>query len=194
MSYKTKLQINNENLEGNNIDLQSILNTINELPAAGGGTEDLDAEITEQEGLIEQIEAALVGKAGGGEISIITTTISEEDAQWAPELTIPELIGAKYFIIQGNPLTASQEVKTNYTDDAGTIRHLIYLNGLTIVSFYARGTNVNYCNTTTEIYTNDPSKFSFDETTGTIITNQAFSKISSDPSTTGVAYTVYRIG
>lgn len=70
MSYKTKLQTNNDNLEGNNIDLQSILNTINELPAAGGGTEDLDAEITEQEGLIEQIEAALVGKAGGG--SIIT--------------------------------------------------------------------------------------------------------------------------
>lgn len=37
MDYKTKLQTNNNNLEGNNIDLQSILNTINELPAAGSG-------------------------------------------------------------------------------------------------------------------------------------------------------------
>lgn len=82
MSYKTKLQTNNDNLEGNNIDLQSILNTINELPAAGGGTEDLDAEITEQEGLIEQIEAALVGKAAGGvvlpEYELSTRTINYE--------------------------------------------------------------------------------------------------------------------
>lgn len=75
MSYKTKLQTNNNNLEGNNIDLQSILNTINNLPAAGSGTEDLDAEITEQEGLIEQIEAALVGKAAGGGIEIETCTV-----------------------------------------------------------------------------------------------------------------------
>lgn len=81
MSYKTKLQTNNENLEGNNIDLQTILNTINELPAAGGSTENLDAEITEQEGLIEQIEAALVGKAAGGNITppeynMVKTTIN----------------------------------------------------------------------------------------------------------------------
>lgn len=42
MSYKTKLQTNNDNLEGNNIDLQSILNTINNLPAAGGGGAEID--------------------------------------------------------------------------------------------------------------------------------------------------------
>lgn len=46
MSYKTKLQTNNDNLEGNNIDLQSILNTINELPAAGGGIDTSDATAT----------------------------------------------------------------------------------------------------------------------------------------------------
>lgn len=74
MSYKTKLQTNNENLEGNNIDLQSILNTINELPAAGGGTEDLDAEITEQEGLIEQIQTMLDGKASPLQSKTVTPT------------------------------------------------------------------------------------------------------------------------
>jgi hypothetical protein len=162
-------------------------NIANAIRAKTGSTEPIIAE---------DFPSAIEAISGGSsEISMITTTISEEDAQWASELIIPELIGAKYFIIQGNPLTAQREAQTNYTDDAATIRQLIYLNGLIIVSFYARGAvNVNFCNTTTEIYTNDPSKFSFDETTGTIITYYTFNKISSDPSTTGIAYTVYRIG
>lgn len=40
MSYKSQLQTNNNTIVGNNTDLQSILNTINNLPSAGtGGTE-----------------------------------------------------------------------------------------------------------------------------------------------------------
>ena len=42
MSYKTKLQTNNNNLEGNNEDLQSILNTINELPDAGSNEAEIE--------------------------------------------------------------------------------------------------------------------------------------------------------
>lgn len=46
MSYKTKLQTNNNNLEGNNIDLQSILNTINDLPEATPSLDTSDATAT----------------------------------------------------------------------------------------------------------------------------------------------------
>lgn len=82
MDYKSKLQINNTTFRDNNTDLQAILNTINSLPNAGS-TEaiNLDAEITEQEGLIDQIQAALEGKAVSGEITppennIVSTVIN----------------------------------------------------------------------------------------------------------------------
>ena len=45
MDYKVKLQTNNIELANNNIDLQEILNTINNLPVAGGSTADLNEEI-----------------------------------------------------------------------------------------------------------------------------------------------------
>lgn len=74
MDYKSKLQTNNTTFRENNTDLQAILNTINSLPNAGS-TEaiNLDAEITEQEGLIDQIQAALEGKAVSGDSSTKTT-------------------------------------------------------------------------------------------------------------------------
>lgn len=47
MDYKAKLQLNNNELEGNNIDLQTILDTINNLPPAGsGGIDTSDATAT----------------------------------------------------------------------------------------------------------------------------------------------------
>jgi hypothetical protein len=47
MDYKAKLQLNNNELEGNNIDLQTILDTINALPEAGsGGIDTSDATAT----------------------------------------------------------------------------------------------------------------------------------------------------
>ena len=47
--------------------------------------------------------SALEGKAASGGVSLVTTTITDEQvAEWPNELTIPELVGAKYFIIQGN--------------------------------------------------------------------------------------------
>ena len=44
MSNKTDFQAKNTRLNENNTDLSSILETINNLPEAGGGTEDLDTE------------------------------------------------------------------------------------------------------------------------------------------------------
>ena len=70
MDYKAKLQTNNTALEGNNTYLQGILNTINNLPEATVAV-DLDAEITEQENIIDQIQAALEGKAIGGDDNIV---------------------------------------------------------------------------------------------------------------------------
>lgn len=47
MDYKVKLQTNNTNLTNNNVDLQSILDTINNLPnASGGGSELQQVEVT----------------------------------------------------------------------------------------------------------------------------------------------------
>ena len=76
MDYKNKLQTNNTALEGNNLDLQTILNTINSLPEAGSGASvNLDAEITAQDAVIAQIQSALEGKAASGNTSIDTCTI-----------------------------------------------------------------------------------------------------------------------
>ena len=82
MDYKNKLQTNNTALEGNNLDLQTILNTINSLPEAGSGESvNLDAEITAQDAVIAQIQSALEGKAAsGGSASIDTCTIIPFDS------------------------------------------------------------------------------------------------------------------
>lgn len=81
MNYKTRLQANNTEVQNNNVDLQSILNTINSLPTAT----NLDTEITEQEEIsisqdtiIDQIQAALEGKAGNN-LDTSDATATAED-------------------------------------------------------------------------------------------------------------------
>lgn len=65
MSYNSELQ-------SNNIDLQTVLNTINTLPVH----EDISPELTEQDTLIAQIQTALSGKAGGGLPESVTAVAS----------------------------------------------------------------------------------------------------------------------
>lgn len=169
--------------------------------SSGGESINIDAEISTQEStiasqdtLIANIMSALEGKAAGGGsgVSLVTTTITDEQLEeWPNELTIPELIGAKYFIIQGNPLTNSQMAKTNYVDDASTIYQLVYLDGIKISTTYMRPGTISV-NWVVPITSTDPSEFTFDETTGTISANDWFCRPSTD-TTENTVYTVYAL-
>lgn len=73
MSSKTTLQTNNNVIDGYNDRLENIINTINSLPNVSDISEDLSTELSTQTGLLntqdtslDDIEAALEGKAAGG--------------------------------------------------------------------------------------------------------------------------------
>lgn len=91
MSNATTLQTNNNKLSANNTDLASILNTINNLPEAGGSTsEDLSDELSTQDELltdqIDQLDilvTALADKAAGGSDPVLQekTVIPQTSSQ-----------------------------------------------------------------------------------------------------------------
>lgn len=73
MSNKTILQEKNTRLINHNLDLNTILQTVNNLPEAGSGSEDLSQElnaqtsaISSQESKLTALAEALAGKAAGG--------------------------------------------------------------------------------------------------------------------------------
>ena len=185
------------------MSLGEIVTNINKI-----GTVDLDAEVTAQENiitsqdaLIASITSALEGKAAGGSsgVNLVTTTITDAQADWVESVTIPELVGAKYFIIQGNPLTGSQVSNLTKMDDAGTIYQLIYLNGIKITTYFtALGSSSNSAFFTISY---DPICFDFDETTGTIESTGSpnsyslmFHRPTVDTTEGDTVYTVYRLG
>ena len=69
-NYEPIIEQNNTELQSNNTDLQGLLDTINALPVA----ENLDDALDEQESIIEQIQAALEGKAAASGVSLDVIT------------------------------------------------------------------------------------------------------------------------
>ena len=140
MSNKTDFQAKNTRLNANNTDLSSILETINNLPEAGGGTEDLSAELTEQDTLLtsqtEKIANALASLQGKGtgstdiEDGILDKTISGNyyndritflgygalyGCENLKSLKLPEVTRVEQYSIQGCTTIETIEIpKTTY--------------------------------------------------------------------------------
>lgn len=160
-------------------------NIANAIRAKTGGTDPIVAS---------DFPAAIEGIEGGASL-VIATVPDETVAEWGiTSLTIPELIGAKYFIIQGNPFDSAQVVGSDAFWEAGKVIQLLYLDGAVIVTaLYTPGTQSGKLYVSTEIMSD--ADFTFDATTGTFSNDQVmFSRIDGDTSTTGNAYTVYVIG
>ena len=164
----------------NKTDLVSIADSIREKAK-------LNNDLTFPNGFINAVNGISTGA------TVTTSTIKESQANYSYSLTIPELIGAKYFVIKGNYLTAYQFGSSDIIDNSGTIHTLLYIDGKMIVYYSDLGANNGQCDMACSVEMT--SGWSFDKTTGTIsFVDYCFSKFTTDTTEGDVAYTVYRFG
>lgn len=159
----------------------------NAIRAKTGGTDPIVAA---------DFPAAIAGISGGGEpASMIVATIPDDmvDGWGITSITVPELVGAKYFVVEGNPFNQGQITTSDVFDEAGKIIQLVYLDGVVLLtSLYMPGTQSGKLYVESNVL--GDGVFSFDSSTGTLSNyDYAFGRIYGDTSTTGNAYTVYRI-
>lgn len=125
MSNVTTLQSNYNIITNNNLTIDDILETINNLPEAGSGEEDLttvleshDTAITTQETTIDNIISALQGKASGGssgglqeENVNVTLTISSQGSAYCPNFSYIKYKNGS-FITQSYQLASTSYTET----------------------------------------------------------------------------------
>lgn len=162
----------------NKTDLENIADSIREKAK-------LNNNLTFPNGFISAVNGISTGA------TVATSTIKESQLDYSLELTVPELVGAKYFIIKGNSMSAVQIGSLRKVDDSGVIHTLIYLNGLKIAYFADNGTTSAGCNMACAI----DNVYTFNESTGTISFDDCcFNRFSTDTTSGDIVYTVYKLG
>ena len=133
--------------------------------------------------------------SGSGESFTEVATITDSQVNYSDSITIPELIGAKYFMIIGNYLSSLQTSNLYYIDDNDIIHTLIYMDGK-VLAYYpslGSGTKSSEFSCAEDI----SNSFSFNENTGEIsLLNYSyfFSRYTVDDTDGDTVYTIYRLG
>lgn len=128
-------------LQGNNLDLRTILNMVNNLPNKGSGTgEDISEELTAQDTIIADIQAALDEAAvpeGGKSFAIIGVVYSEGStctcAKGDKVLTLKDTDGKGFFAV---PEAGDWTVTAGDRSETVSITEEGQVESLNLASFY----------------------------------------------------------
>lgn len=131
-NYEPIIEQNNTELQSNNTDLQGLLDTINALPVA----ENLDTALTDQESLIDQIQAALEGKAGAS-VETCTVTLNLTEASYTSAIDV-FLVLADGSVVKGEPSEGGTYIYTLLKPC------LVYLKNFDSISGNYESTIYNY--------------------------------------------------